>query len=108
MYTEFDDVTQNFEANHYFEVNHSLYEVGQLLCKVGQSSHHDGQLLYKVDTKSYEADWLLCEASQSLYEASQFHIIRASLNEPHTCELNGGIFIYIYYISVVCQSINAS
>ena len=31
----------------------------------------------------------------------------ASLSEPHTSELNGGIFIFIY-ISVVRCSVNAS
>ena len=33
-------------------------------------------------------------------------IIGASLSEPHTSESNGGIFIYI--LSVVRRSINAS
>ena len=68
----FDNVILNFEADHYFEVNQSLYDIGQLLCEVGQSSH---QLLYEVNTKSYEAGWLLCEASQSAHVVSQFRII---------------------------------
>ena len=51
-------------------------------------------------------DPVVYDIPQDPLTPENIHVIGASLSEPHTSEFNSGIFIYI--LSVVRRSVNAS
>ena len=64
-------------------------------------ANYSGIIIQQV---KYSDSGTTCKFCANYY--SQIYIIGASLSEPHTSKYNGGIFIYIIYISVVRRSVN--
>ena len=65
--------------------------------------------MYKISTKCnllflpFFVKKVVMSGSAGLFPAMK-SLFGASLSEPHTSELNGGFFIYIYYVSAVRTS----